>query len=172
MTALQKHFLFTVPAALMLFGCQNNGANLQSNVYKADQVNTTQGANVIKILAVEPAQIEVDNTQQKKSAEVIGGLLGAVAGGVAGHAVSHNNDGTAVGVVGGGVGGVAAGSLVSDKVLVDGVSITYEYHHNTFNSAQVGKLCQFEPGKAIVISTGPTSTRVQPNATCPTAPTS
>jgi len=162
-----KRFLIIIPAILALSGCQNNGADLQSNVYTAGQVNTAQGAKVINILAVQPAKVEVDNTQGKQATELLGGLAGAVTGGVVGHSVSKNSNGTAVGAVGGGLVGAAAGSLAPGKVLVDGVSITYEYQRNTLNSVQVGQLCQFQPGKAIVISTGPTSTRIQPNATCP-----
>lgn len=170
MSGLASRLLLTLPAALILSGCQQPGANLKANVYKADQVNSAQEAKVIKILAVEPAQVEADNSQQRKSAAVMGGILGAVAGGVAGHGISHDPNATAVGAVGGGAGGAALGSLVPDKVLVDGVSITYTYHHKTLNSAQVGKLCEFEPGKAILISTGPGSTRIQSNATCPAEP--
>ena len=121
------------------------------------------------ILAVMPAKVEVDNSQQKKNAEVIGGVLGAVVGGIVGNKLSNNDSagGAVIGAAGGGVAGVAAGSLVSDKVLVDGVSITYEAMGKTLNSAQVGRICEYIPGKAVVISTGPTETRVQPNATCP-----
>jgi outer membrane lipoprotein SlyB len=75
-----------------------------------------------------------------------------------------------VGAVGGGAVGVAAGSLVPGQVLVDGVSITYTDHGGTFSSAQVGKTCEYVPGQAIMVSTSPTETRVQPNATCPPPP--
>jgi outer membrane lipoprotein SlyB len=162
-----------VPSALLiastigLLGCQQPGANLQSNVYKAGQVNSAQDAKVVSILAVLPAKVEVDNTQQRKNAAVLGGVLGAIGGGVVGHNVSSNRaNGTTVGALGGGAGGAVVGSLVPDKVLVDGVSITYKYKGKTLNSAQVGKLCEYKPGKAVVISTSPTETRIQANATC------
>ncbi len=155
-------------STLFLFGCAATGENLQSNVYKAGQVNTAQAAKVVNILAVMPAKIEVDNAQQKKEAEVVGGLLGAIGGGVIGNTTTnHSAGGTLLGGAAGGVGGAALGSLVSDKVLVDGVSLTYEADGKTLNSAQVGKLCEFHPGKAIMISTSPMETRIQPNATCP-----
>lgn len=158
--------------AFALAGCQAPGANLQSNVYRADQVDTRQSAKVINIIAVMPAKVEVDNTQAKRAAQVIGGLLGAIGGGIAGHEFSHNSRSvTALGAVGGGVAGAAAGSLVPGKTLVDGVSITYEDQGKIFNSAQVGEQCQFIPGKAVVIATSPTETRIQPNATCPVAST-
>jgi len=154
---------------MILVGCQTPGENLKANVYRADQVNTAQEAKVVNILAVLPAKIEADNTQQKQAAQLAGGLLGAVAGGVAGsNMVSRNKVGGAtLGAVGGGTAGALAGSLVSDKVLVDGVSITYEYNGKTLNSAQVGQSCEYVPGKAVLISTGANETRIQANATCP-----
>ena len=115
-----------------------------------------------------PAKIEVDNADQKKAAQVGGALLGAFLGAAAGGA-SKNNPGaaTAGGAVAGAAIGGAAGSLVKDKVLVDGVSLTYTFKGKTLNSAQVGKSCEFGPGMAVMISTSPTETRIQPNKECP-----
>jgi outer membrane lipoprotein SlyB len=153
---------------LILSGCQTPGENLQANVYKENQVNSAQKAKVVKILAVMPAKIEVDNSQNQKTATTVGALLGAVGGGVLGNEISaQKGTGTVVGAVAGGAGGGAVGSLVPGKVLVAGVSITYVYNGKTLNSAQVGRLCEYTPGKAVVISTSPTETRIQPNATCP-----
>jgi outer membrane lipoprotein SlyB len=156
-------------SGIALMGCQAPGENLKANVYRSDQVNTAQQATIANILAVLPAKIEADNAQQKQAAQLAGGLLGGIAGGVAGsHLASYNRvGGAALGAVGGGTVGVLAGSLVPDKVLVEGVSITYEINGMTLNSAQVGRLCEYVPGKAVVVSTGPTETRIQPNAVCP-----
>ena len=151
-----------------LTGCAATGENLQANVYKAGQVNQTQEAKTVQILAVMPAKIEVDNADQKKAAQVGGAILGAILGAAAGGA-SKNNPGaaTAGGAVAGAAVGGAAGSLVKDKVLVDGVSLTYQFKGKTLNSAQVGKACEFAPGMAVMISTSPTETRIQPNKECP-----
>ena len=160
--------LITISALIALSGCAATGENLKGNVYKAGQVNTTQAARTIKITAVLPAQIEVDNAEQKKQAMIIGGALGALAGGLGG---GFGGLGTAatVGTTAGGAGlGVAAGSMVADKVLVEGVSIAYVENGKLFTSAQVGKLCEFKPNAtALIISTGPNETRIQPNAVCP-----
>jgi outer membrane lipoprotein SlyB len=157
---------FTVTA--LLAGCSTSGEQYSANVYKAGQVNSRQAAKTVKILAVMPAKIEVDNTEGKQNAQMIGGILGAVAGGVVGNKVSnHSKTGTVVGVAGGAGVGAAAGSLVKDTVLVDGVSLTYVEDGQTYNSAQVGKMCEFAPGVALVISTDGEETRLQPNATCP-----
>lgn len=164
---------FIISTSLFLSGCQTPGENLQANVYKENQVNSTQEAKVVKILAVMPAKIEVDNSQNQKSAETVGALLGAVGGAVLGNQISGQKGiGTVVGAAGGGIGGAAVGSLVPGKVLVNGVSITYVYKGKTLNSAQVGRLCEYAPGKAVVISSSPTETRIQPNATCPARKTS
>jgi hypothetical protein len=73
-----------------------------------------------------------------------------------------------IGAIGGGALGAAAGSLVADKVLVEGVSIAYIENDKIFTSAQVGKPCEYKVNEtALIISTGPNETRIQPNATCP-----
>jgi len=157
-----------VSTALLLSGCQTPGENLQANVYRSDQVNSVQNAKVIKILAVMPARVEADNSQNQKSAQTIGALLGAVGGGVLGNKMSDQKGaGTVAGAAAGGIGGAALGSLVPAKVLVPGVSLTYVLHGRTLHSAQVGRLCEYVPGKAVMVSTNPNETRIQPNATCP-----
>ncbi len=161
-----RAFLGTLATAFLVSACATPGADLGANVYQANQVNSRQEARVVKILLVTPAKVEVDNSRNKKTAEVVGGILGALGGAVIGNNVGRNGSST-IGGIAGGVTGAAAGSLVSGKVLVNGVSITYQEHGRTFNSAQVGKLCQFVPGNAVVISTSSTETRIQPNATCP-----
>lgn len=94
-------------------GCSSSGEQYSANVYKAGQVNSRQAAKTVKILAVMPAKIEVDNTEGKQNAQMIGGILGAVAGGVIGNKTSnHSKTGTVVGVAGGAGVGAAAGSLV------------------------------------------------------------
>jgi outer membrane lipoprotein SlyB len=153
-----------------LAGCQAPGDQYAANVYTVGQVNSRQAAETIDILAVLPARVQVDNSQNKRAAQIAGGILGALAGGVAGANIGHYHQTNAVlGAAGGGVAGAAAGSLVSDTVLVDGVSLTYKDNGKVFNSAQVGRLCEFAPGTAIMVSTGPNETRIQPNTACPIA---
>ncbi len=160
--------LITISALIALSGCAATGENLKGNVYKAGQVNSSQNARTIKITAVLPAQIEVDNSKQQKQAMVAGGALGALAGGLAGGFGGIGTAGTVGTTVGGGALGAAAGSMVSDKVLVEGVSIAYLENGKMFTSAQVGKLCEFKANEvALIISTGTNETRIQPNATCP-----
>lgn len=148
-------------------GCAATGENLKGNVYKAGQVNTAQAARSIKIIAVLPAQIEVDNSKQKQQAQIGGAVLGALAGGLAGGFGGIGSLGTAGTTIGGGAIGAGAGSMVSDKVLVEGVTISYSESGKIFTSAQVGKACEFHPGVTLLITTAVNETRIQPNATCP-----
>jgi hypothetical protein len=61
------------------------------------------------------------------------------------------------------------GSGVSDKALVDGVTITYKLNEQLLSSTQVGKMCEFQSGTAMMISTTGNETRIQPNnaESCP-----
>lgn len=164
----RKNVPTIVLLAIGIQGCAT-GANLQSNVYSASEVNQRQEAAVVEILAVLPAKVQVSNEEAQRLAQAGGSLIGAIGGAAIGNNVKNANAATTVygGVTGARVGGVA-GSVVPGKVLVDGVSLTYVQNGQTFNSAQVGKICEFKPGKAIVVSGNPNETRIQPNSQCPT----
>lgn len=115
-----------------------------------------------------PAKVAVDNTANKQTAQTFGAILGAVVGGVAGHNVGSGSGlCTTAGAVGGGAVGAAVGTLVKDKSIVEGVSLTYKEGTKVFTSTQAGKPCQFTTGLAVVISTKNNETRIQPNTTCP-----
>lgn len=151
-----------------LSGCQSNADQYAADVYDAGQLNSKQETKTVNIISVLPAKVAVDNTQNKQAAQTFGAILGAVAGGVAGHNVGSGSGlGTAAGAVGGGTVGAAAGTLVKDKSIVEGVSLTYKDGTKLFTSTQVGKPCQFTTGLAVVISTKNNETRIQPNTTCP-----
>lgn len=157
-----------IAVVIGLTGCAATGENLKGNVYKAGQVNTTQNARGIKILKLMPAQVEVDNAQQKKQAQIAGGVLGALAGGLGGGFGGLGAAATTGTTVAGGAVGVAAGSMVSDKVLVQGVTIAYSENNAMFTSTQVGQLCEFKLGDAVLVSAAnQNETRIQPNAACP-----
>lgn len=159
-----------IAVTVLFSGCQATGEQYAANVYQANQVNARQAARTVRILAVMPAKVQVDNRQAKQAAQIFAGILGAVAGGAIGHSIGNRDaSNTTLGAVTGGVAGAAAGSMVGSQTLVDGVSITYVQDGQTYNSAQVGALCQFAPGEAVMISTGPNETRIQPNAICPIA---
>ena len=156
--------------SLWLAGCATPGGNLAPNVYNAGEVDQRMEARIVTILTVTPAKVEVSNEQNRQSAQLLGGLLGAIGGGVLGNSTSHSEmGGTLLGGTAGGAVGLGAGSLVESKTLVDGVSLAYEDSGHTYNSAQVGRVCEFAPGKATVIVEGPSKTRVQPNAACQVA---
>lgn len=155
-------------SVLTLTGCQSNADSYAADVYETSNLNGKQETKTVNLISILPAKISVDNTENKKAAQTFGAILGAVAGGVAGHNVGTGSAlGTGAGAVGGGAVGAAAGSLVKDKVLVEGVSLTYKEGTKIYTSTQVGKACQFTTGLAVVISTKENETRIQPNTTCP-----
>lgn len=152
--------------AVFISGCTATGQQHRADVFKAGQANKAQEAQVIKILSVSPAQIEVDNSEAKKNAQLAGAILGVLGGAAAGR--NNSRVGAGTGAAAGAAMGTAAGSMVSDKALVDGVMIGYMQGGKILTSAQVGRVCEFKAGEeALLISTGPSETRVQPNATCP-----
>jgi outer membrane lipoprotein SlyB len=160
--------LVAISGFASLTACQQPGADLAANVYQADQVNQSQDAKIINILALSPAKVEVSNAQNEHTAQVVGGLLGAVGGGLLGGNIGSGGAGHVVaGAALGGVGGAAAGSLVPGQVLVSGVTIGYTEAGALHTSTQVGEMCQFKMGQAMVVTTQANETRVQPNAVCP-----
>ena len=160
---------FAISGFTALTACQQPGADLAANVYQADQVNQSQDAKISNILSLSPAKVEVSNAQNQHTAQVVGGLLGAIGGGLLGGNVGNGRAGHVVaGAALGGVGGAAAGSLVPGQVLVSGVTIGYTEAGALHTSTQVGEMCQFKMGQAMVVTTQANETRVQPNAICPT----
>jgi outer membrane lipoprotein SlyB len=167
---MSKKSIIKITSALtaiaLITGCAATGEQHKANVYRAGQLNQAQNSQVVKIMSIQPAQVEVDNTQGKKNAEMAGAVLGALLG-AQGSRKSNNSNTKANAVVGGAALGGAAGSMVSDKTLVDGVQLSYMLSGKLITSVQVGKSCEFTKGEAIMISTTPTETRIQPNAECP-----
>lgn len=157
--------LSIVASSILATGCQSTGEEYKASVYKADQLNQKQEAKTINIIAIIPAKVEVDNTREKDIAVKAGAILGGIAGALIGS--NQGSDGALIGGAAGGVTGGVAGSMVDDKVLVDGVSITYSEKNKIYTSTQVGQACEYKPGVALVISTNKNETRVQPNSSCP-----
>ncbi|MEY6712733.1 hypothetical protein AB9A93_21850 [Escherichia coli] len=157
-----------VVSAIFLSGCQSNGAEYAADVYDTAHLKSKQETRVVNIISVLPAKVKVDNTANKQAAQTFGAVLGAVAGSVAGYNIKGTSTlGAVAGGAGGGALGAAAGSMVSDKSIVEGVSLTYKEGTKVYTSTQVGRACQFAPGIAALISTKENETRIQPNATCP-----
>ena len=91
------------------------------------QLNSKQKTKTVNIISILPAKVAIDNTAQKEKAQKAGSILGAVAGAVGGYNVKSKSTGGAIaGGVAGGVAGNLAGSMVNDKVIVEGVSLTYK----------------------------------------------
>jgi outer membrane lipoprotein SlyB len=162
-----KH-LRTIAAVVSLasLGACATGSEYAGNVYTADQANAAHAVDMVTILAVQPAKLQVSNAQGQQTAKVAGAILGIAAGALIGHGIQRAGGGT-VGALAGGFAGSAAGSLAPATVLVDAVSVTYRTDDGrTLQSVQVGQLCQFAAGRTEVVFDG-NKPKVQPNAQCP-----
>ena len=154
-----------VTAALLTAGCANDGTAYRSDVYWAGQVNQAQEVKTVQIIAVMPARITVDNRYERDDSATMGTILGALAGAVIGATVSDSPDAVIAGTVGGAALGNVTGKGVSGRSenFVEGVQITFRQGDRIFNSAQVGRVCEFKTGTAIMVSPSPNETRIQPN---------
>lgn len=139
--------------------------DLGADVYDTTQLNTKQETKTVTILSVLPAKVLVDNKENKQMAQAAGAILGGITGAVLGY--QHSNLAAAAAGTAGATGGVIAGSMVKDKVQVEGVSLTYKQGSKVYTSTQAGRKCQFKPGLAVVITTKANETRIQPNSECP-----
>ena len=155
---------------LMITGCAATGERYRSDVYRSDQVNRVQQGKVVIIKTVTPAKIEVDNSEQKEKAKIGGAILGALAGGLGTGLSTHSTGAGLAGAAAGGLVGAGTSEMLThDKVLVDGVTITYivEETGEIRASTQVGRICEFDRNSsALMITTEYGETRIQPNATC------
>lgn len=155
-------------ASSALTGCANTGDEYAADVYQADQLNARQETHTINILSILPARVAVDNKANKDAAKTVGMIVGALAGAALGYQIGGNQALNAgAGGAAGAVMGTVATAGVKDKVLVDGVTLSYKDGDKVFSSTQVGRDCMFTKGLAVVITTQANETRVQPNATCP-----
>lgn len=163
---MKRKLLLQIAVLATLPGCQATGEQYKADVFDVSQANSQQEARTVKIITATPTKIKVSNEQNKKRAQIAGGVIGALAGGALGS--SKNSDTAIAGAAGGAVAGVAAGSLVNDETLVPGVLLSYSEGDKIYTSAQVGQVCQFAPGQvSLLVKTTANETRIQPNATCP-----
>jgi outer membrane lipoprotein SlyB len=149
---------------LTISACTTTGDKYRASSYRSTQVNQKQAAEVIEIIAILPAQVEVDNTEAQKKRQILGAILGAAGGAAIGNAVGGNN--TAAGGLLGGAAGAVVASTTENTVLVQGVTLTFVQDSKTYSSSQVGRACEFKPGRAVMISMRADETRIQPNNSC------
>ncbi len=161
-----KKFLLCLTATSFLFlsACQSTGDSYRSDTYYVSGVNQAQEVKTVQIIAVIPARIAIPNNARSQ-AQAVGAVLGAIAGVALGNQVHHARTGDRVlgGIAGGVAGAALADAASGDETLVDGVQITFRYGDKLYNSAQVGRVCEFKNGTAIMISPSPNATRIQPN---------
>lgn len=150
-----------------LSGCATDGNRYRSDVYSAGMVNQAQEVKTVEIIAINPAQVAVSNAEAAQRARTAGAIIGAIAGAAIGN---HGNHSTSSRVLGGLAGG-AIGGMVGDAstgatntAYVDGVQLVYRAPNGKiYQSAQVGQLCEFKTGPAVMVSPRANETRIQPN---------
>lgn len=156
---------------LALGACTTPGQESRPDVYDQSQVNTVQRGRAVQIISVSAVKVNVDNSRNKKTAEIVGGILGAALGSGLAVGAGHTGwgGGLAAGAGGAAGGALAGGQIVRGHTLVDGVTIAYQDRAggDVLLSTQVGRTCEYKPGTALLVSTGDDGTRVQPNAACP-----
>lgn len=155
----------TVLATMAMAGCAAQSDIYRPDVYGTEQVNQAQEVQTVEIIDIRPARIAVDNADDRSTARKVGTVLGAIAGAALGN---HGNHSTSSRVMGGLAGG-AIGNLAGDAVggdakkLVDGVQLTFRRGSKVYSSTQIGDMCEYRLGEAVLISTFRNETRVQPN---------
>ena len=103
---MQKVFLYTIPALIMLAAC---APRIGSNDYNYSGVRQASSGFPCTVLSVRPINVNSeDNT--------VGTLLGGVAGGVAGSTVGRGR-GATLGAVGGAAAGALLGNLAQDSLM-------------------------------------------------------
>lgn len=165
----KKNILLPILCAtsLALAGCAADGQRYRADTYSTAGVNRAQEVTTVEILAINPAKVAVDNSSAGSRARTTGAVLGAIAGALVGQAVDSNTHNTLVGagtgaVLGGLAGDAASGS--GSTSYVDGVQIIYKTSAGRmFQSTQVGRICEFKTGTAILVAPTPAETRIQPN---------
>ena len=171
---MKKLTLVASLSALALVGCASDGTRYRADTYHAMEVNQAQRVRTVDILAIGSAKIALPEEMRSDDVGRLGMIIGAIAGAAIGNQSHHFRfsnrmfGGFAGAVVGHVVGDAMAGSG-SGVNYVDGVQLTFRYKDKLYNSAQVGQPCEYKTGLAVMISTSPTETRIQPNnpGACP-----
>lgn len=164
-----KKFSFGLTACMVaacLCGCVATGDVYRSDVYSTRLVNQAQEVQPVEIIAVLPARVAVENDEGRAAAQTAGAIIGALVGIAAGNQSNRwdRSGNRVMGGLGGAVaGGMIGNALSGERTLVDGVQITFRQGNRVLQSSQVGRVCEYKVGTAIMVSPAPNVTRIQPN---------
>ena len=145
-------------SAVLVTGCAANGGHqYRADVYNPSAVNRAQ--------EVRTAQVVVDNSDNRRDSQAVGAILGAIAGAAIGNHGNHSTSSRVLGgLAGGAVGGIAGSALSDRQEYVNGVQLVYRLPDGRMmQSTQVGEMCEFRTGTAIMASGRSGETRIQPN---------
>ena len=158
----------TLAFTLAMTGCVvEDGNRYRSDVYSANAVNRVQAVETVEIVYISPAQVAVPTSGDKDRAQMAGMILGAIAGAAIGNHGHHSTSSRVMGGLAGGALGNLAGQAVGDRTsndFVDGVQLTFRGKDGRlYQSAQVGNVCEFRLGTAMLVSPNQGDARIQPN---------
>lgn len=153
---------------LTMAGCaMEDGTRYRSDVYSAGSVNRVQAVETVEIVYISPAQVEVPVSGDRDRAQMTGMILGAIAGAAIGNHGHHSTSSRVMGGLAGGALGNLAGQAIGDRSsneFVDGVQLTYRGKDGRlYQSAQVGNLCEYRLGTAMLVAPRQGDARIQPN---------
>ena len=167
---MKKRFLLAsvLATTVALTGCVSDGGNrYRSDVYSVNNVNRVQRVETITIQSVTPAQIALPRNEGQDRSEITGTIIGAIAGAAIGNHGHHSTSSRVMGGIAGAALGNLAGNAIGGQVssdYADGVQITWRGKDgNLYQSAQVGRLCEFKVGPALLVAPNSGDARVQPN---------
>ena len=153
-------------SAVLVTGCAANGGHqYRADVYNPSAVNRAQEVRTVEIIAIQPAQVVVDNSDNRRDSQAFWAILGAIAGAAIGNHGNHSTSSRVLGgLAGGAVGGIAGSALSDRQEYVNGVQLVYRLPDGRMmQSTQVGEMCEFRTGTAIMASGRSGETRIQPN---------
>ena len=154
-------------SAVLVTGCAANGGHqYRADVYNPSAVNRAQEVRTVEIIAIQPAQVVVDNSDNRRDSQAVGAILGAIAGAAIGNHGNHSTSSVGQGTYyeAGAVGGIAGSALSDRQEYVNGVQLVYRLPDGRMmQSTQVGEMCEFRTGTAIMASGRSGETRIQPN---------
>ena len=161
--------VLAISGMLGLAACSTPGEEYRPDVFDQSQVNQAQDQRVVNIVAVSAARTRVQNEHNHQVSELSGAAIGAGLGAGLGTAFGGGLAGGLAGVAGGAIGGMVGGQVVQNKAIVSSVIVTYDDPRlvGTHSSTQIGRVCEYKLGNALLLLTAQGETRVQPNSECP-----
>lgn len=136
--------LFSLTVALS--GCATDGNYYRSDVYSSSQVNQAQRVNTVEIIAINPAQVAVNNSENSDRARATApSSARSPAPPSATTTTTRPRPASSAALPAGAIGGLAGDAVGgSGTTYVDGVQLVYRSSDGqVYQSTQVGRICEY-----------------------------